>query len=241
MGARLKIQSGSKHGLFNATRTNGNPAFFAVMHGVHVIHLCSAIAGFLGSNQTLAEVCAAIGCNDLILSEDFPQREQTRADTVRALIGANLADNGAQHTRRFVIDFLATRLQSEDLFDVWTLAEPEQTLRRLLANDGRAPAEARLLRETGRNTLIACYVVGFYSDRQLLGSGPGRSVAEAQEMAAYDSLRRMFRLTTASTLFKYGAAAYELDYDSFSAPGRPIAEWSIASGESEPDAQRLIS
>ena len=144
-----------------------------------------------------------------------------------ALIGVNLRDNGSLHTNKFVIDFIATYLQGIDIMDIWNVPEPTSTLNCIIKNSGMSPPEPRLLRETGRNTLIPCFLVGLYVDKQMLGSGPGETVQRAIEMAAYDSLRRIFALTSAKTLFKYGPPAYDIDYEKYSQPSRSMHEWVI--------------
>jgi dsRNA-specific ribonuclease len=144
------------------------------------------------------------------------------------LIGANLHDNGTAHANKFIIDFIATYLQSIDLLEIWDIENPAQVLEQILKNSQVSAPEARLLRESGVNTITPCYLVGFYSDQQLLGSGPGESIEQATEMAAYESLRRIFALTNAQTLFKYGKAAYDLNYETFSGPSVSLQDWTIS-------------
>ncbi|KAL1427808.1 hypothetical protein MTO96_003148 [Rhipicephalus appendiculatus] len=73
--------------------------------------------------------------------------------------------------------------------------EPHERLAAVLQNSGRAPAEARLLWESGRNTLEATFCVGLYSDKQFLGCSAGETLTVAKEMAARDALRRFFGLS----------------------------------------------
>ena len=44
-------------------------------------------------------------------------------------------------------------------------------LARVLANDGRGEPESRLLWAAGKDTMMACFHIGVYSDRELLGQG----------------------------------------------------------------------
>lgn len=55
--------------------------------------------------------------------------------------------------------------------ELWQCDEPEAVVNRILANDGLPPYEPRILRETGRNTVLGCFVVGLYSNKNLLGYG----------------------------------------------------------------------
>ena len=44
-------------------------------------------------------------------------------------------------------------------------------LARVLSNDGRGEPESRLLWAAGKETMMACFHVGVYSDRELVGQG----------------------------------------------------------------------
>ena len=44
-------------------------------------------------------------------------------------------------------------------------------LARVLANDGRGEPESRLLWAAGKDTLMACFHIGVYSDKELVGQG----------------------------------------------------------------------
>ena len=46
-----------------------------------------------------------------------------------------------------------------------------KTLSTILANEKRGEPEARLLWTSGKETLLATYHVGIYSDKQLIGQG----------------------------------------------------------------------
>ena len=41
----------------------------------------------------------------------------------------------------------------------------------VLSNDGRGEPESRLLWAAGKDTMMACFHIGVYSDRELLGQG----------------------------------------------------------------------
>lgn len=187
----------------------------------------------------LAYVASSIGCTDLILTEEFPVASTTKANTFKALIGACLNDNGQGHANKFIIDFLCTYVQKFDLFDIWSIDSPETVLQTILSNSRLPTAEPRVLRETGAKTITPLFLVGFYSNQQLLGSGPGATLDEATEMAAYDSLRRIFRLTNAQTLFKYGKEAYDLNYEASTSPATSIQDWRISLNVNESSQGQL--
>ena len=58
---------------------------------------------------------------------------------------------------------------------------------------GLPAPEPRLLRRTGPGSLLASYTVGLYVDRELVGESPGESLDIAEEMAARDALRNLFK------------------------------------------------
>ena len=44
-------------------------------------------------------------------------------------------------------------------------------LAKVLANEGRGEPETRLLWAAGKDTMMACFHIGVYSDRELVGQG----------------------------------------------------------------------
>ena len=90
------------------------------------------------------------------------------ATTFEAIIGAMEDKARAQ---RLVLDLVAIQLQGEDLSEIWDIADPMNTLASVLSNEKRGEPEARLLWVSGKETLLACYHVGIYSDKELIGQG----------------------------------------------------------------------
>ena len=94
------------------------------------------------------------------------------SQTFEALIGALAASEDSQSkASKLVLDLVATQLHGQDLTDVWDIADPMETLASILEKSNRGPPEARLLWSSGKETLLACYHVGIYSDRELIGQG----------------------------------------------------------------------
>jgi hypothetical protein len=50
----------------------------------------------------------------------------------------------------------------------------------------------------------------------------------AGEMAAFDALRRMFHLTPSRVLFKYGQAAYDIDYSQMERKNASLSEFKLS-------------
>ena len=87
-----------------------------------------------------------------------------------ALIGA-LASEDEGRASKMVLDLVATQLHGQDLTDLWDLPDPMGTLEAILTKENRGLPEARLLWSSGKETILACYHVGVYSDRELIGQG----------------------------------------------------------------------
>ncbi len=49
--------------------------------------------------------------------------------------------------------------------------DPMGLLSQILTNEKRGAPEARLLWASGKETMLACYHVGIYSDQELIGQG----------------------------------------------------------------------
>ena len=98
-------------------------------------------------------------------------KDDVVAMTVKSLVAILDETKGTNHTRKFIIDFIMTFLNDKDIFSLWDLQEPEIVLQKILHNDNLPPYEPRLLRETGKNTIFACYNVGLYVDQELIGFG----------------------------------------------------------------------
>jgi len=72
-------------------------------------------------------------------------------------------------------------------------------------------------------------VVGIYVDKQLIGSAPGETIEIAKQMADLDALRKLFHLTAAEVLFKFGPKAYGIDLSDSSKETLYLKEWSPSS------------
>ncbi|RWS08841.1 39S ribosomal protein L44-like protein [Dinothrombium tinctorium] len=187
----------------------------------------SAVHNYLMSDTVLADIASKIGCTQLILCNAINPSDEVKAQVLRALIGALMKEKGEKHTEKFIIDFILTYINDQDIMEVWNLPQAEIALSNVLKNNGITEYEPRLLRESGRNTIYACFMVGMYVDKKLIGFGSGETVSIAREMAAYDALRRMFKLTPASTLFKFGKDAYNIDFGSSSQEYSLLNEWKL--------------
>ncbi|XP_047032638.1 39S ribosomal protein L44, mitochondrial [Helicoverpa zea] len=149
------------------------------------------VRAFLTSEETLADVSRHLGTKDIILAAEYPVDNFILANTFKAVVGALLDSTGEERAAHFVRDFVITQLQGKDVNEYLPIEDPWSKLSQLVEKDG-AKLEPRLIGETGRNTLLACYRVGLYVDKKMVSSGFGETVAIAKEMAAREALKKIF-------------------------------------------------
>jgi len=146
----------------------------------------------LVGEAVLAEVAFYLGLRELVLSSTYPPTREELATSFRALVGA-LAAGAEDRARQLVVDLVASQLQGKDLNELWEVKDPMGLLVATLEQLGRSQPEARLLWETAPSSILATYRVGVYVDRELVGESPGETLQEAEEMAARDALRNLYR------------------------------------------------
>jgi large subunit ribosomal protein L44 len=161
------------------------------------------IYNYLTSQEILANVSSKLGTTDLILTADFPVPPKTLASSLKAVIGALSESSGDARACEFIRDFVITQLNQQDINEFWKIDEPMELLKELCRDKKLAEPEPRLIADTGRNTLLAAYHVGLYSNKQMIGSGFGEDITIATEEAAKDSLRNLFKTNTNMKPFDY--------------------------------------
>ena len=106
--------------------------------------------------------------------QDYPPSREVHRRVLLALFGA-LSESpsaGPDRASRLVLDLVAKQLSSvRDVIALWPLDDPMATLAAVLRNEGRGEPEARLQWVSGRETMMACYHVGVYADKELIGQG----------------------------------------------------------------------
>jgi len=152
-----------------------------------------ALLKYLTSLETMAHVASNLGMRDLILCEEYPPTNETYTQSMFAVIGALEKSSGLERAQKFVIDFIASLLCGKDINEMWDISRPWKMMVEVARQRGLDPVEPRLIREAGRNTIHAVFLVGIYDkNKNLLGQGPGETVDIAQEMAARDTLKTFF-------------------------------------------------
>ena len=152
-----------------------------------------AIHQHLMLEEALAHVSSHLGTKDLILTADFPVPQKTLASSLKAVIGALFESSGDVRAYEFIRDFVITQLNQKDLNELWQVDNPMELLNEICKDKKLAAPEPRLISDLGRNTLLATYHVGLYSNKQILGAGYGEDITIATQEAAKDSLRNLFK------------------------------------------------
>jgi large subunit ribosomal protein L44 len=180
-----------------------------------------AMKSYLTSEDLLADIGFHIGFKDLILAPEYPPLQQDFAKAFKAFVGA-LARTDASRAETFILDLIVTQLVGKDLTTLWDIQLPMRLLTQILQNQGRGEPESRLLWQLGPKTLLASFTVGVYSDKELIGEYSGESLEIAEEMAARDALRNLFKLDVSHFVLpvkqKFSA----------SKPNPPIEDWTGA-------------
>ncbi|XP_037091848.1 39S ribosomal protein L44, mitochondrial-like [Pollicipes pollicipes] len=179
-----------------------------------------AVTSYLTSRSQLHDLASGIGLRDIVLSEEYPPSEEALVRCLCAWLAALANSAGEQRAHLFVRDFVIARLAAADINTAWEIEEPLSVLGDTLRRCGRGPPESRLLRSAGPSSLLAAYLVGVYSDRQLMGSAPGESMDEASELAARDALNRLMGVTEASAALDLRAERKPAH-----APAAALADW----------------
>nr|ACO12879.1 39S ribosomal protein L44, mitochondrial precursor [Lepeophtheirus salmonis] len=152
-----------------------------------------AFQEYLMSPYVLASKALHIGLKDLVVSQEYPPSKNTLSNAFCALIGAHSeSGNNRRQSYQLVVDLVATQIIGMDLHDVWKIQNPMDYLSKILAENNMKEPEPRLQWASGKNTLLASYHVGIYSNQSLIGECTGESIETARDMAALDTLRRMF-------------------------------------------------
>ncbi|XP_038053823.1 39S ribosomal protein L44, mitochondrial-like isoform X2 [Patiria miniata] len=154
-----------------------------------------AICEHLTRQELLVYIGRHLGVTDIILCADFPIPHEVASTALQAIVGAIVQDTGAQKAGLFVRDFILSHLVDKDINELWPITNPMGLLVEILEREGRALPEARLLRQVGTSTIMPLYMVGVYSDKKLLGWGPGETLAIAEEEAARVALKHVFGTT----------------------------------------------
>jgi len=162
-----------------------------------------SVCNYLVSEPVLAHVSSHIGTKDLILCDEYPPSDATFANTFQAIVSALEKSSGKSRAEKFILDFVVTQLSGKDINEVWDIPKPWTMLTNILGEKGDI-CEPRLIRESGRNSVTAVFVIGIYNvKKDLIGTGIGETLDIAQEMAARDALKGLFGTKESRRSFKF--------------------------------------
>lgn len=162
-----------------------------------------ALHDYLMNQKILAKASLHIGTKDIILTEEHPVQEETLANTFLAIVAALEESTDINRAANFVKDFLIVALAEKELTEIWSPSNPLEYLNDLLLKNARESAEPRIISQTGKNTLLAAYQIGMYSNQEFLGSGFGDNIEEAKNVAALNAILRIFGLLDSSAPLRF--------------------------------------
>ncbi|VVC88790.1 39S ribosomal protein L44, mitochondrial isoform X3 [Leptidea sinapis] len=151
----------------------------------------TGIKNHLLSEKVLANISFHLGTKDIILAAEYPVDNYKLANTFKAIVGALYRSSGEERTAHFVRDFVITQLQGQDVNEFLHIEDPWKLLKELISKAG-SNIEPRLIGQAGTNTLLACYRVGIYINKEMLSAGFGETVNIAKEMASREALKKLF-------------------------------------------------
>lgn len=150
----------------------------------------TAYTAYLTSVSALAHISKNLGTSDLILSDKID--DFTLADTLLAILGALQISSGDEKAYLFVRDFICTQLNQTDVLDIWEIVAPFETLKNYCAENKLGEPEPRLIGDSAKNTILAAFHVGIYSNKNLIGQGFGEDIQTAVDTASIQALRKFY-------------------------------------------------
>lgn len=153
-----------------------------------------AIQDYLCSDEVLAHVSQHIGTKDLILTAEPVPDARTLSSTLKAVVSALQKTSGDDRAFEFVRDFVATQLNQKDLNEIWTVENPFEILKEECSARKMGEPEPRDIGSSATNTILACYRVGIYCNKQLLSAGFGENVEIAVDVAALTALNKFYEI-----------------------------------------------
>lgn len=107
----------------------------------------------------------------LLLLQEFPVAEKTLSDSFKAVVAALKYSKNLTVAEKFVEDFVLAQMYNKNVFEIWNLEHPYEYFIKLMKERGINDIEPRLCNESATNTILACFQVGLYNNKKLLGIG----------------------------------------------------------------------
>ena len=173
---------------------------------------------FMLNDEALVKCADYVGLTELIRSQrrlGDPRLQKIIVRALHATVSCLQLDQGPAAARKFVTEFIISKMAGVDLHEVIKLQHPRLMLKMILVSQGLPQAESRLLKETGRATHFPTFVVGVYSGEKLLGEGCGTSLKRAEREAIVAALHEHFSTQLASASVPQDDYEREGDIDLF--------------------------
>lgn len=151
-----------------------------------------SVINYLLKPSNLAHLATNLGYDDLVRSPIYPVPHNILADTFCASIGAISLQNPIS-CGRYILDFIIPQLVGKDiLHDIWKPEDPMSLLVNELNSRSMPAPEARLVSQTGINTVTPMYIVALYSGQEFLCKSGAESIVLAEADAAKIALRKFY-------------------------------------------------
>lgn len=96
---------------------------------------------------------------------------------------------------RFALDFIIPCLNGKDIIDdLWKPKDPMSLLCDEMKKRSKSLPEARLVRQSGINTVLPVFNIALFSDKELLAESGGESIPLAEQDAAKIALRKIYNV-----------------------------------------------
>ena len=143
--------------------------------------------------RTLASIAQGIGLEDFLLLSRGEAKDTGRArqvilaNAIEAVIGAIYLDQGMEQAKKFIDEFILTRL--EEIIREQAYVDPKSRLQEIIQEKMAITPIYKVLSEAGPDH-AKTFIVGVYIDDRLVGQGGGPSKQEAEVQAAADALAK---------------------------------------------------
>ena len=132
---------------------------------------------------------------DFLQALKFPPSEESLRDCFLAVLEVINVCEGPVSAGRFALDFVIPCLNGIDILDdIWKPNDPMSLLCRELEKQSKPLPEARLVRQSGINTVTPVYNIALFSGKEFLAESGGESIPLAEEDAAKIVLKKIFNI-----------------------------------------------
>jgi len=136
--------------------------------------------------HSLSQLGVFLGLHFVIHGAGTETNDELLSKGILALIGAFQKDKGTDGCLEWVNNYILTR--DIDATSVVQTAHPKRELSQLLKSKNLPTPTSRIINQTGRYSNASMYVVGVFSGTQMLHQGHGKSIKEAENLAARNAI-----------------------------------------------------